>query len=144
MAERSRFTTGKVLISLVSVTTAIGPYAADWNETHIHNPTWPPHAKFHNGQTMSLGAALAATGLWQLWKSRGDQREALDAAAVASSLYWVTQISALFYPGAKAVDPPATATFPQGKFALPSLGLLGLGYLLERRRIASADGRVHG
>jgi hypothetical protein len=53
-----RFGAGKALISLVAAETAVGPYLADWNETHICTPTWPPHAKFHNGQTMSLGAGL--------------------------------------------------------------------------------------
>ncbi len=36
----------------------------------IYNPTWPPHAKFHNGQTMSMGAGLAAMTLWQLWRAQ--------------------------------------------------------------------------
>ncbi|MFL6124904.1 DUF6640 family protein [Actinophytocola sp.] len=53
------FPFGKVLISLSAVGTMVGAYAADWNETHIYNPTWPPHAKFHNAQTMSMGAALS-------------------------------------------------------------------------------------
>jgi hypothetical protein len=44
-----RFGAGKVLSSLVAAETAVGPYLADWNETHIYNPAWPPHAKFHNG-----------------------------------------------------------------------------------------------
>lgn len=55
--------------------------------------------------------------------------------AICAALYWLTQISALAYPGSAAVDPPGTARFPQGKFALPSLALVGLGYLLERGRI---------
>jgi hypothetical protein len=58
-----RFSPGKALISLVAVETAVGPFRYDWNETHIYNPHWPPHAKFHNGQTMSLGAALSAAAL---------------------------------------------------------------------------------
>lgn len=133
---KGRFGIGKVLISLVAAETAAGPYMFDWNETHIYNPTWPPHAKFHNAQTMSMGAALATASLWQLWKGSGDAREALDDAAISAALYWVTQISALLYPGSKAVDPPGTARFPQAKFALPSLALVALGYLLERRRLS--------
>lgn len=31
----------RVLLSVVGIITAIGPYLADWNETHIYNPTWP-------------------------------------------------------------------------------------------------------
>jgi hypothetical protein len=130
----SRKSLGRTLISLVSVVTAVGPYRADWNETHVKNPAWPPHAKFHNGQTMSLGLALGTTSLWQLWRRPG--RAGLDAGAVLASLYWLTQISALAYPGSKAVDPPGTAKFPQAVVAFPALAVTALGYVLERRRLA--------
>jgi hypothetical protein len=63
-----RFGIGRILISLVAAGTAAGPYLADWNETHIYNPSWPPHAKFHNDQTMSMGVALALAAFWQLWR----------------------------------------------------------------------------
>ncbi|MEU4517903.1 DUF6640 family protein [Amycolatopsis sp. NPDC024027] len=125
---------GRALISLTSLVTAVGPYKADWNETHVFNPEWPPHAKFHNGQTMSLGLALGTTSLWQLW--RRPTRAGLDAGAVLASLYWVTQISALAYPGSRAVDPPGADRFPQAKIAVPALALTALGYVLERRRLA--------
>lgn len=130
-----RFRLGKALISLVAVETAVGPFRYDWNDTHIHNPAWPPHAKFHNGQTMSLGATLSAAALWQLWTRSDDPRQALDAAAVFAALYWITNISAIFYPGSRAVDPPGSAVFPQWKFALPSLALVGVGHALERRHL---------
>ena len=55
-ATVGRISLGKILISASAVFAGVGPYLADWNETHIYNPTWPPHAKFHNAQTMSLGA----------------------------------------------------------------------------------------
>lgn len=29
------------LLSIVGGITAIAPYLADWNETHIYNPNWP-------------------------------------------------------------------------------------------------------
>jgi hypothetical protein len=126
---------GRALISLTSLVTAVGPYRADWNETHVYNPAWPPHAKFHNGQTMSLGLALGVTSLWQLWRAPSS-RQGLDAGAVLASLYWVTQISALAYPGSRAVDPPGAARFPQARVAFPALAVTTLGYVLERRRLA--------
>ncbi|NBH06844.1 DUF6640 family protein [Amycolatopsis sp. SID8362] len=130
----SRKPLGRALISLTSLLTAVGPYRADWNETHVYNPAWPPHAKFHNGQTMSLGLALGVTSLWQLWRPSSG-RAGLDAGAALASLYWVTQVSALAYPGSRAVDPPGKG-FPQAKVAFPALAVTALGYLLERRRLA--------
>lgn len=133
-----RFAIGKVLISFIAAETAIGPYWADWNETHIYNPAWPPHAKFHNGQTMSMGAGLALATVWQLWRKHETPdiaRQALDSASLTAALYWLTNTSALAYPGAKSVDPPGTAKFPQWKFVVPSLSLIALGNALERRRL---------
>lgn len=134
----SRFGAGKVLISVSAVWGGIGPYVFDWNETHIYNPNWPPHAKFHNAQTMSLGVGLGAATLLQLWRpthSPAQARTALDGAAVSAVLYWLTQISALAYPDSKAVDPPGAGFFPQAVGAVPSLAFVATGYVLERRRL---------
>ncbi len=43
---------------------------ADWNATHIYNPLWPPHAKFHNAQTMTIAVLLGVSGLVFLWRRR--------------------------------------------------------------------------
>jgi hypothetical protein len=128
------FPFGKVLISLSAAGTMIGSYVADWNETHIHNPTWPPHAKFHNAQTMSMGAGLSLAALYHLWKP-GRSRESLDSAAIIAGLYGLTQLSAVLYPGTASVDPPRDDNWPQLKYTLPSLGLILLGYVTERHRI---------
>ncbi len=60
----TRWSIGKLLISLVAIFTAVSPYLADWNETHIYNPLWLPHAKFHNAQTMVLGAFLGLLAIY--------------------------------------------------------------------------------
>ena len=129
----SKFPFGKVLISLSAVGTMVGPYVFDWNETHIHNPTWPPHAKFHNAQTMSMGAGLSLATLYHLWKP-GRSCASLESAAITASLYFLTQLSAGLYPGTASVDPPGEDNWPQLRFALPTLGTVLLGYVMERHR----------
>ncbi|WAL65830.1 acetyltransferase [Amycolatopsis cynarae] len=125
---------GRVLLSATSLTTMFGAFLADWNETHVHNPNWPPHAKFHNGQTMSMGLALGACALGSLWGGR-PSRGRLDAATAFASLYWITQLSAALYPGTALVDPPSTRKGRQPVIAGATLALNALGYALERRRI---------
>ncbi|KAK1021021.1 hypothetical protein LTR33_018606, partial [Friedmanniomyces endolithicus] len=53
--SQSLLTPGRALITLANLLYAVGAFAADFNETHVYNPRWPPHARFHNGQTMTLG-----------------------------------------------------------------------------------------
>jgi len=36
---------GRILLTLDSVGLLFGAVIADWNETHVFNPRWPPHAK---------------------------------------------------------------------------------------------------
>ncbi|MEU0493879.1 DUF6640 family protein [Mycobacterium sp. NPDC006124] len=95
---------GKTLLTLTSTWSAVGSYLFDWNDTHIHNPEWTPHAKFHNAQSMSMGVFLGAPALWALWGRGPWDARALTAAAIGASGYWITQLSATLYPGTALFD----------------------------------------
>lgn len=92
-------------------------YAADWNETHIYNPRWPPHAKFHNAQTMLLGTLLAGMTLFFTWHRRGDPDTNMIAAALAAAAYWVALVLSITFPGTAFLEP---------EFDDPSRYILGL------------------
>ena len=127
-------TPGKVLLTVTALWAGVGPYVFDWNTTHIYNPEWPPHAKFHNAQTMSLGAALAASALYVLWGRRTPWSAArLQVATGAASMYWASQLSALLYPGVALVDPPQTKRGPQAIIAGAALALNGLALVVDSR-----------
>lgn len=123
---------GKALISATAVGQMVGPFVFDFNETHIYNASWPPHAKFHNAQTMSSGVVLSAATLVNLWRP-GSGRVGLDAAALSASVYWVSLLSAFLYPGTASVDPPGKDNWPQLRYAIPILTAIGTGYALARR-----------
>jgi hypothetical protein len=129
----------RILISLVAVTTIVGPYIADWNATHIYNPTWPPHAKFHNAQTMLLGLALGTCALVLAWRRAGDERGQLRIAALFAALYWITQLGSIAFPGTAYVDPGGRTgllfgVIPGQVFiSVVLLALLGVALALLRR-----------
>jgi hypothetical protein len=131
---------GRSLLSLVAVTTAVGGFIADWDHTHVFNPRWPPHAKFHNGQTMSTGLLLGASALYYLMRpawttSHSAARDSLHLVVWLLSLNWVAQLSAVLYPGALPLDPEFGEGFPQAYICTVLFALIGTGYTLERRRL---------
>lgn len=143
-AKNPKWTTGRILISFIGIFTALSPYIADWNKTHIYNPTWPPHAKFHNAQTMVLGALLGMLTLYCLWYRKGmDELNKTKEATCLASLYWVSQFPALLFPGSKLTD----ATSLKGPVVLGIelnqiimdivfvMPLLIVGYYLEAKRL---------
>jgi hypothetical protein len=133
---------GKLILTFMALFTAISPYAADWNETHIYNAAWSGHAKFHNAQTMLLATALGLIGLWFLWRKARDRRLMLQVATIFISLYWVTQLGSILFPGTAFVDPeflhkiPTINGFRPNQVILSSvlLGIIGAGYALARRK----------
>jgi len=88
------------LVTTVAALTSCLAYVFDWNETHVYNPNWPPHAKFHNAQTLLLGPLLGSVSLYLLWG-----RHDLHAAILTCSLYWIAQLGSLAFPGTALVDP---------------------------------------
>ena len=96
---------GRAVLTFAAVVTGVTPFLADWNDTHIHNDRWPPHAKFHNAQTLSMGALLAGASLFFTWRRTGGVRANLLPAVGFGSLYWVSQAMAFAFPGVAWTDP---------------------------------------
>jgi hypothetical protein len=135
---------GLILLSFPAVFMTVGSFVADFNETHVYNPRWPPHARFHNGQTMSMSVALGAAALYYTWRSAAlptaiAKKESLFAAALFGSIYCATALTAILYPGAAGMDPEFGEGFPQKFFAVP-LAINWIGYWLEKRRVDAEDG----
>lgn len=103
-SHRGWLTAGRALITVVAVFPSVGAFAADWNATHVFNPKWPPHAKFHNAQTISLAVEATALSLWQLWKPGPLDRDRLRWATLLASLFFLTQLPAVAFPGAAVTD----------------------------------------
>jgi hypothetical protein len=138
----TKLSVGRVLVTLVACWAAFGSYVFDWNATHIFNPAWPSHAKFHNAQTMLLGSTIGLFAIALLWKVRGDAQTLLRIAAVLASLYWITQMGALAFPGTALVDPDlARPGEPPAQLIVDAvmLTLLGIGSGLEARRLKGGN-----
>lgn len=130
--------TGKILITIVALMTAFGSYIFDWNHTHIFNPNWPPHAKFHNAQTMILGTLLGLLVLWLLWIQKEYKLSTLRLIMIVASLYWIGQIGAFFFPGTALVDPEFEYSGAQLYVCLVLFVMLTLAYILETIRLKKA------
>jgi hypothetical protein len=65
---------GPWVLTSVAALTTVGGFLADWNRTHLFNPDWPPHARFHDALTIALGSLLGASSLYYLRKKGSTRR----------------------------------------------------------------------
>ncbi|KAK4508427.1 hypothetical protein PRZ48_002165 [Zasmidium cellare] len=131
-------TAGKALIVLANLFYSIGAFVFDFNETHVRNPRWPPHARFHNGQTMTLGLLLSATSIYYLLKPVASQAQAKDnlfTSALIGSFYCSAGMSAILYPGTAWQDPEFAQGGEQRFVFSGTVVAVWIGYLLEVRRM---------
>ena len=97
----------RLLVSLLAGFTAVSPFVADFNRTHVYNPYWPGHARFHNGQTMTFGLLSGLLTLYFLWLRKAATPLAnWQVACLLTALYWLALVPAILYPGATLTDPP--------------------------------------
>lgn len=138
---------GRVLLTSVAALTTVGGFVADWNRTHLFNPDWPPHARFHDALSVALGTLLGACGLYFLLvggRSR-DREGDLALGALLPSIFWVAQGASFAFPGAEGFESEFPEKVPRVKGVWVNerfssalvLALIALGYAAERRRRAS-------
>ena len=118
----------RLLFTLSAIGQSVGAHVADWSSTHLFNNRWPPHAKFHTGQTLSMSLLLPLLAILFAWRKTSDPRQAVLAAAGFSAAYWVTQATAIAYPNTGFYD-PEFGTAESVRSGLPTQAYFEVGFL---------------
>jgi len=84
----SRGNLGRSIMSFVLVAGAVVSTAVDWNTTHLFNPAWHPHARFHGALFLLILDAMSLVALWLLWRPGKEPEIGLKVAALFSAAVW--------------------------------------------------------
>ncbi len=130
----------RLVLTGAAIGTIVGTGRADINRTHMFNPGWPPHAKFHSAAGWGTIAGLQLFALWLLWRPGRPPAQvnaAVTTAAVLPVTAWVPFFFALALPGTAVEDEPGHLPRVAGVPAnlVPAAlvpALSGAGYLLHR------------
>ncbi|WP_181306794.1 DUF6640 family protein [Rufibacter sp. XAAS-G3-1] len=131
---------GRTILQAVAAFTTVGGFLMDWNKTHLFNPNWPPHAKFHDAMTILSGTLLGSTSLYFLQKKDGDPEMNLKVGTMLPAIFYLAQAGSFTFPGAEGMDAEFPEKIPsvgriklnEGPFSLVMLAALGAGYLLAK------------
>ena len=78
---------GKWVMTFV-VAGAVVSTAVDWNETHLFNPAWHPHARFHDALFLMILDAMSLVVLWLLGRRSAVPEIGLKVAALFAAAVW--------------------------------------------------------
>ena len=80
---------------------------------HLLNPHWPPHAKFHNAQTMLMGIVSGTLSLVILFGTQSLTLSVFLLSAAITANYIVTMALAPLFPRTAWVDPEFISGTPR-------------------------------
>jgi hypothetical protein len=90
---------------------------------------------------MSMGVALGLSSLYYIWRSSGPgkpsaEKDSLWMATWLGTIYWITQLAAIGFPGTAFSDPEFGETHAQLYLCAGFLSALAVGNWLESTRMA--------
>ena len=125
---------GRFVITFTLTATMVLPILIHWNRTHVFNPTWPGHARFHVvlGDCMMFG--FSVVGLWLLWRKSPGQNVNVLVATLVPIIAWGSFFMASFLPDTGEERMPHVVGIPLNLFITGILLFVTvLGYSLYRR-----------
>jgi hypothetical protein len=102
--EKTMLLTSQIIFTVISSITIIMSMGFGLNKTHMTNPLWPPHARFHwAGEFLNVMSVqcLALFLVWGHYPGRGSEL-ATWAAGLAPVVFWGTFIPSTWFPGTSA------------------------------------------
>jgi hypothetical protein len=131
----------RVVLTAAAAGTIVGTGRADLNRTHVFNPNWAPHARFHSAAGWGTVAGSQLLALWLLWRPgqrAGEVDLAVQTAALLPAISWAPFFLAVSTPGAAVEDEPGhlprIAGVPANLVAAALIpAFSALGYALHRR-----------
>jgi hypothetical protein len=132
----------RLVLTGAALGTIVGTGYADLNRTHVFNPAWPPHARFHAAAGWGTVAGSQLLALWLLWRPgpRADDDLAVATAALLPVVCWAPFFAAAATAGAAVEDEPGhlprVAGVPLNLVPATLVpAICALGYALHRRRL---------
>lgn len=107
---------GRLTLTFILLFFGFGGIAIDANATHLFNPGWPPHVRYHLVMQFVAFAALGAIGLWCLWRPGRDGLLHLRIAVIIPVLLIGSFYIAALVPTTSALHAPD----------MPALRVLGV------------------
>ncbi|MEO0659500.1 MAG: DUF6640 family protein [Pseudomonadota bacterium] len=132
----------KIGVSVVTIFYGFVPALADLNETHLFNPLWSAHARFHGAWFLAFAAGVALISLYLMWW-RDEVLVPIFLGLMFALGFWVATVFGPAYGGA-LVDPnghvQTIAGIEANMFLFSVLTLLlivalGLGSRIGRAKI---------
>ena len=113
----SKQKSAKILLSVLTVATTLVSVVADWNGSHIFNPDWPPHARFHDIMLLTLLVGLLPLLLWLLWRKSAEPEVAIKVTTAILLIFWGSFYLNYLIPGTSPrafpdIPPPSLYGIP--------------------------------
>lgn len=80
---------GRRILLAMLILTALYVVSADVSHTHLYNPEWPPHARFHIAQMVAMVVVDVGLGIWLLCHRAADPTLGATVASVLLLAFWL-------------------------------------------------------
>lgn len=89
----------KTLLSVLVVVSTLVSVIVDWNSSHVFNPNWHPHGRFHDVMLLTLLIGLVPLLLWLLWRPTPEPEVGVKVTTCILLLFWGSFYVNLLIPG---------------------------------------------